>query len=231
MAKDETQGFQHVADVDVRGLSLATLRRKNMERQAKWPGSEHITGLFRAVEMGGEVGEALNMVKKLARLTDGIAGNTEDKIALYSGLADELADIIVTADLLAEWYGIDLSRAVADKFNKTSAKNDISVSMPRHGQRHQFLVNMGVSPHSYHDVVDWKSSMQDAPKDQRFLGLGVFKRDPVINMEAPCDVKLTQYIEWDEQKQAYVDQLDDQYVTLVGSPYFAWAFIPEDDDA
>lgn len=94
------------------------LRTANRERQAEYDPEEKITTLFRAVELGGEAGEALNEVKKLERERLQIAGSrtTIDK------LAQELADIVICVDLIGLDFGIDLFEAIKSKFNATSEK-------------------------------------------------------------------------------------------------------------
>jgi NTP pyrophosphatase (non-canonical NTP hydrolase) len=99
---------------------LGQLRRLNAERQTAWVdgGAPVISGLFHATELGGEVGEALNEVKKLHREEMGWRGSrsTKEKLAL------ELADVLICLDKLAEHYGIDLIAATVEKFNATSDK-------------------------------------------------------------------------------------------------------------
>ena len=105
-------------------LSLDLLRQKNNERAEQW-GTGELPATFAATELAGEVGEACNIVKKLERARIGAKGGT----ASYSDLAEELADVVICADLLASHYGIDLSRAVRNKFNKTSDKHGFSVKL------------------------------------------------------------------------------------------------------
>ena len=94
------------------------LRDANAARQAEWDKDDRITLSYRGNEMAGEVGEACNVIKKLERERLGIRGS-RDTVA---HLAEELADIIICADLIAMFESIDLDRAVADKFNATSEK-------------------------------------------------------------------------------------------------------------
>ncbi len=98
--------------------SFDYLRVANAERQAEWDGDSKIDLAYRAMELGGEVGEALNECKKLERERRGIRGSrtTVDK------LAEELADVIICVDLIAMGEGIDLFEAVKAKFNATSEK-------------------------------------------------------------------------------------------------------------
>lgn len=56
--------------------------------------------------VGGEVGEALNVVKKLNRVRDGLSSFTlESETFLRAQLADELADAVIYADLLKRTHG------------------------------------------------------------------------------------------------------------------------------
>ena len=96
----------------------ADLRAANLARQAEWDTDGQITLSYRGNELAGEVGEACNVIKKLERERMGIAGSR----ANLADLAEELADVIICADLIAMQLGIDLNRAVAEKFNKTSEK-------------------------------------------------------------------------------------------------------------
>lgn len=98
---------------------LHILRLVSSERAKAWHNGQTVPSTFRATELAGEVGEACNAVKKLARHEMGIVGGTVDT----TNLRDELADVIICTDLLAAMYGIDLWEAVCDKFNATSRKH------------------------------------------------------------------------------------------------------------
>lgn len=100
------------------------LRNANIARNAIWsPDGEDLT--YRGLELGGEVGEAQNVIKKLERERKGRRGSR----ATVQDLADELADVIICADLVAMEKGIDLWAAVVVKFNATSAKNELPIMM------------------------------------------------------------------------------------------------------
>jgi NTP pyrophosphatase (non-canonical NTP hydrolase) len=103
----------------------ATLRGANLARQAEWDTEGQITLSYRGNELAGEVGEACNIIKKLERERMGIKGSR----ASLADLAEELADVIICADLIALQLGIDLDRAVAEKFNKTSEKVGLATRM------------------------------------------------------------------------------------------------------
>lgn len=98
--------------------TLADLRAANEKRQIEWCGDRVNDLSFRAMELGGEVGEALNVAKKLVRERNGWRGSR----ATTQDLALELADVIICADLVAECEGIDLMAAVREKFNETTDK-------------------------------------------------------------------------------------------------------------
>lgn len=70
----------------------------------------------------GELGEAANVIKKLNRVRDSIPGNTATPEQLRSQLAEELADVAIYLDLLAQAAGFDLEEIREAKFNKTSRK-------------------------------------------------------------------------------------------------------------
>lgn len=97
---------------------LADLRTINGQRVEAWAEGRPSDPLFWAIELGGEVGEILNVVKKLRREEIGWRGSR----ASVSDLADEIADGLICLDSLARHYGIDLATATAAKFNKTSDK-------------------------------------------------------------------------------------------------------------
>lgn len=101
-------------------LSLNELREANEYRHDEWAGGGRKIPLsFRGVELAGECGEACNELKKLERYTLGLAGGKWD----LQGLREELADVLISADLIAMDLNIDLAAAVREKFNKTSAKH------------------------------------------------------------------------------------------------------------
>lgn len=95
---------------------LQRLRRKNRERQLQWDPENRIDNLYRATEIAGELGEALNCVKKLERERLGIKGSRDT----VEHLGDEMADVLICLDLIAEKYGIDLEYYTRKKFNSTS---------------------------------------------------------------------------------------------------------------
>ena len=106
-------------------LTFRELRDVSASRCARWHPVSAWSLSDWGVAMGGEAGEALNVIKKLNRIRDGIVGNkglTEE--ALLHKLAEELADTVIYADLLATAAGIDLEGVIVKKFNKVSEENN-----------------------------------------------------------------------------------------------------------
>lgn len=104
-------------------LTFQKLRIANLSRCEKWHGSAgvHDWNLSEwGVAMGGECGEALDAIKKINRVDSNILGNKKSREELMNDLANELADIIIYADLLAARAGIDLDTAIISKFNEVS---------------------------------------------------------------------------------------------------------------
>lgn len=97
---------------------LHRLRRVNSARLVAWEGGTKADPLFHAAELGGEVGELLNVVKKLHREAMGWRGSRSSE----GDLAEEIGDVLICLDKLAAQYGIDIEAATTSKFDKTSKK-------------------------------------------------------------------------------------------------------------
>jgi NTP pyrophosphatase (non-canonical NTP hydrolase) len=97
-----------------------------------WSLSDWMTALT------GEVGEAANIIKKLNRIRDGNGQlNEESPAQLHEMLADELADIAIYLDLLAQASGHDLETIRECKFNRTSKKIGYTEECSIHEWKHQ----------------------------------------------------------------------------------------------
>lgn len=83
--------------------------------------------LFFAVGMAGEMGELLNLVKKLERKAHGgpDVGNSikAGEINIHH-LEEEIGGVLTYLDLLASRYSISLEEALTKTFNKVSDKLD-----------------------------------------------------------------------------------------------------------
>lgn len=86
-------------------LTFAALRAANLPRCRRWhpEGAPPWTFDDWLLALGGEVGEALNVVKKLNRDRDGLAGNTRTRDELIADLASELADVVIYLDITLGW--------------------------------------------------------------------------------------------------------------------------------
>ena len=96
---------------------LKTLRKFATLRAKEW-GTTVTDASFRGNELAGEAGEVCNEIKKLERHRLGLVGGKTD----LTGLQEELGDLVICAELIAQHYDIDLEEAIKDKFNKTSKK-------------------------------------------------------------------------------------------------------------
>jgi len=103
----------------LRQVQVATTAR------AKEWGSVETSLSFRGNELAGEAGEACNFIKKMERQRLGMAGGVNTS----TGLAKELADVIICTVLVASKAGINLFDAVPAKFNETSDKHGFTTKM------------------------------------------------------------------------------------------------------
>jgi len=96
-------------------MKLSVLQDATADRGKLWgsPGLE-----FRAIELAGETGEAMEALKKHLRWQKGMAGGKDNLAAVKQ----EIADVIISAVLLANELFIDLDSVVPAKFNETSEK-------------------------------------------------------------------------------------------------------------
>lgn len=107
-------------------LTFSKLRAANRLRCEAPDGFAHSLEAWNALEwagaMSGEAGEAANVAKKIRRLETGVTHREQetDRDALVAQCADEIGDVVIYADLLAQRLGLTLAECVAAKFNKTS---------------------------------------------------------------------------------------------------------------
>jgi NTP pyrophosphatase (non-canonical NTP hydrolase) len=105
-----------------RALTFDAFRAANVARCLKWhpAGIESWSPSDWLTAVTGELGELASLLKMRNRERDGLPGNkfspTDKQVA------DELADVCTYLDLLAETLGVNLGRAVVEKFNEVSAR-------------------------------------------------------------------------------------------------------------
>lgn len=104
-------------------MTLDELRHANIRRNLLWDSGDKITPSFRGNEFGGESGEVQNQVKKLEREALGLPGSR----TTVEKLASEMGDTLITLDLLAMEYDIDLGEATKQAFNKKSKEMSFDV--------------------------------------------------------------------------------------------------------
>ncbi len=140
-------------------LTLSRLREANLARHEEWWGGnpQAVTLSFRGNELAGETGEACNVIKKLERARLGIAGSR----ASLEDLADELADVVICADLCAMDAGVDLAAAIVRKFNATSDKVGMKTRLPETEIMPLPYVNCPECGWHYenHEVADWRAGL------------------------------------------------------------------------
>jgi len=112
-------------EASANSLSISELQRAHVERQEEWCPDQKPDLSFRGNELGGECGEAQNVIKKLERERHGWRGSR----GTFEHLGEELADVIHCAILCAITAGIDLEPAVIAKFNSTSEKNGLATML------------------------------------------------------------------------------------------------------
>jgi len=109
-------------------MDLSEFSKANNERCTSENGFNHALDSWSVAEwtnaICGELGEAANLTKKILRLDQGIPGNTKledkDRESLRLRAIDEIADVIIYADLAIQALGGDTTEAVREKFNKKS---------------------------------------------------------------------------------------------------------------
>jgi NTP pyrophosphatase (non-canonical NTP hydrolase) len=124
------------------GHVLRALRTANLARNREWDPDGHVGALWRSNEVAGEIGEVgeallaytnltiaagkmANTVKKLERERLGIRGSRSN----IRELANEMADVLITLDLLAMHFEVDLWGWTREKFNATSDKMKLNTRL------------------------------------------------------------------------------------------------------
>jgi len=149
-------------------VTIEDLQRAHVERQEEWCPDQKPDLSFRGNEMGGECGEAQNVIKKLERERHGWRGSRDT----LDHLGEELADVVHTAILCAITAGLELGPFVVRKFNSTSEKNALRTRVAgathRHKKRGSEYELLGAGKmqseewkvaHRYRDMGEWETDM------------------------------------------------------------------------
>lgn len=119
-------------------LELNAFAALNLKRCEAANGFNHALDSWNPSEwtnaMCGELGEAANLTKKISRHDQGIRGNVkaedQDRDALRLRAIDEIADVIIYADLAIQRLRGNTAAAVRDKFNRKSIEIGCDILIP-----------------------------------------------------------------------------------------------------
>ena len=112
-------------------MTFIEFQEINTERCNEWHDINGWSLSDWAVAMAGECGEACNVIKKMNRQRDSIRNQDPENLELVDALAEEIADTVTYAFLLAERCGFDMEDIVTRKFNKVSEKHGFSQRIKR----------------------------------------------------------------------------------------------------
>jgi NTP pyrophosphatase (non-canonical NTP hydrolase) len=117
-------------------MHIEEIERVNLIRKARWH-SEMDNWVLSdwSNAMAGEAGEACNVVKKIRRIETGLRPEVDGSMEeLRHKLAMEIADVFLYLQLLASEAGINMTRAIVEKFNFTSRKYDFPERLSYEGR-------------------------------------------------------------------------------------------------
>ena len=106
-------------------LTFDQLRAVNVPRCEKWHPPESLPWSLAdwSNALCGEAGEHANVIKKIRRQETGAVNKGDPTMEELKAMAmEELADVVIYADLMAKQLGGDLGQAIKAKFNKVSEK-------------------------------------------------------------------------------------------------------------
>jgi NTP pyrophosphatase (non-canonical NTP hydrolase) len=141
------------------------------------------------VALGGEIGEALNLIKKLNRDRLKMLGNSTGWDALVEQLGDELADVVIYLDLLALKFSTERLAAASafvirdfDRLRECTVQNHAFSAPSLHhlSSAGRQLIRQGgrladlapVSNEQFAEQCDWLLSSVDATAWNAGLALG-----------------------------------------------------------
>lgn len=141
---------------------LKLLRAASIAREPYWnPDGNTVPASFRFIELAGEAGEVANAAKKLLRHQYGLVGGTDDT----TNLKEELGDVLISLDLIAREFKIDLWECVTMKFNKTSQKHGFPIEFDRSGEffwnKCKTCDNKIIAGSGYHDGTQGEGHCED----------------------------------------------------------------------
>lgn len=119
--------YVHPSERGSRPLTFQEVIAANVSRAVRWHPGFPDDGDWSIADwsnaMCGEAGELANVVKKIRRYECGLRGELDPPLdGLREQAAEEVADVILYALLVAAKLGIDTPAAVVAKFNKVSER-------------------------------------------------------------------------------------------------------------
>lgn len=107
-------------------VNYKTLREANVARQAEWDPGDYASNLpWRLNELGGELGELCNILKKLHRERCSFPGSR----ATQEQLVEELADVVICIDLVAMERGWDPVLPIEYASNEVKPLTEVGVEL------------------------------------------------------------------------------------------------------
>lgn len=97
---------------------LKGLREASVARTKEWQKGADVPLSFYSTELAEEAGEVCGAIKRLERHRLGMVGGSDD----LTNLKEEIGDVIICIERIAQLYDIDLEECVRSKFNQTSEK-------------------------------------------------------------------------------------------------------------
>lgn len=112
-------------------LTISDIHEINQERKLEWhgPGNEWSPAEW-GNALAGECGELCNVLKKILRESQGINTKQYAPGQLRQMAADEIADVYLYLDIIAEELSIDLYEAIVKKFNEVSERENLPQRIP-----------------------------------------------------------------------------------------------------
>jgi NTP pyrophosphatase (non-canonical NTP hydrolase) len=106
-------------------MELSEISKINRARCERWhAGGEEWTAADWGVALGGEAGELLNVIKKVRRHETGVVNdltyNTPPLPEVLAAVKDEIADVFLYLDLVANHFDLELEECIFPKFNRVS---------------------------------------------------------------------------------------------------------------
>ncbi len=109
-------------------MNLGDISKINRSRCERWhAGGEPWTASDWSNALAGETGELCNIVKKVRRhethvdrIATGQSYNTPGMDELIPRIRDEIADVFLYLDLVANHFGLELEDCIFPKFNRVS---------------------------------------------------------------------------------------------------------------